>query len=56
MGLLIGFTRWQKNSRSIKKKMYELISNTKTKFLNAPSRIDLLKTVAPSIPLPPTPI
>jgi len=37
-------------------KIDELVSNTKKIFLKAPSRIDLFKTEAPGIPLPPTPI
>jgi len=34
----------------------ELINNVKKVFLKAPSRIQIFKTMAPDIPLPPRPV
>ena len=38
------------------KNVDQLVSNVKKSFLKAPSRIQILKSVAPDIPLPPQPI
>jgi hypothetical protein len=48
--------RATKEIRNIFPKVDDLISNAKKIFLKAPYRLQMFKTIAPNIPLPPQPI
>jgi hypothetical protein len=48
--------RVAKEIRNIFPKVDELISNAKKIFLKTPYRLQIFKTIAPNIPLPPQPI